>query len=222
MKLIFSEVIDRLKSKLGIIEDQVLAKMMGMSPASFSERRTRESIPYEKIITICREHGISSDYIFSGNAEELNGKIIFECDRSDIDEDKMMVVPYFENIRSISDGHTKSLSYIVLPKNEHPELTRESRHLNAVTAVDDSMEGTILNGGMFLYDSNDQEIESGKIYVVRFSNEIMLKRLFIDISEPEKIILKADNIYYEKFAVNSSEVEVIGRVMFVYNRGKLI
>lgn len=231
MKLIFSEVINRLKKELMIqmkseewMEDQELAKIFGMTPASFSERRTRESLPYEKIINLCRERGISPDHIFSGHAKELNAKIIFDGDRSGIDDEKMMVIPYFENIASIPNDPTKSASYIVLPKSDHPEFARDSRQLYAATAVDDSMEGTILNGGMFLFDINDKEISSGKIYVVRIGSEIMLKRLFVDMStsDSEKIIVKADNIYYEKFDVNRKELEVIGRVMFVYNRGKLI
>ncbi|MDD2267433.1 LexA family transcriptional regulator [Sulfuricurvum sp.] len=225
MKLIFSEVMERLKNELGFTEDQQMAKYMGMSNAAYSERKTRDSLPYEKIITICRERGISSDFIFTGIRGELNGKIIFESDRSDIDETKMIIVPYFKNIKSIPDSlpeHPGSVSYIVLPKNDYPELLRDGHTLNAVGADDDSMEGTILNGGIMLFDINDHGIESGKIYLVRTGSEKMIKRIFNDPSTPDQVLLKSDNIYYPQFDVNRSEVEVIGRVVVVYNRGKLI
>lgn len=222
MKLIFSEVIDRLKKELGFTEDQELAKLMGMSNAAFSERRTRESLPYEKIIDICRERGISSDFIFTGNRGELNGRIIHDCDRSDVDETKMMVVPYFENIQSITKDQDAPVSYIVLPKNDHPELMREDRSLHAVTITDDSMEGTILNGALLLFDINDSKFESNKVYILKAGEENMVKRLFKDPASPDTILLKSDNIYYPKFDISYNDIDVIGRVMFVYNRGKLI
>lgn len=229
MKLIFSEVINRLKKELMIqmksekwMEDQDLAKIFGMTPASFSERRTRESLPYEKIITICRERGISSDHVFSGHAKEFNAKIIFDGDRSGIDDEKMMVVPYFENIASIHNDPSKSVSYIVLPKNDYPELMRENRQLHAVTITDDSMEGTILNGALLLFDINDKIMESGKVYIIRVGDENMVKRLFNDPTSPDTVLLKSDSIYYPKFDIPRNNLEVIGHVIVIYNRGKLI
>ncbi len=225
MKLIFSEVMDRLKDELGFTEDQQMAKHMKMSNAAYSERKTRDSLPYEKIINICRDRGISSDYIFTGIRGELNGKIIHTLDQSDFDETKMIVVPYFENIKSIptvSTDQPDNLSYIILPKLDHPELLSEGYTLNAVSINDDSMEGTILNGGILLFDINDHGMESGKIYVIQSGSEKMLKRIFNDPSTPDKVLLKSDNIYYPPFDVNRNEVEVIGRVVVIYNRAKLI
>jgi len=79
-----------------------------------------------------------------------------------------------------------------------------------------------MDGAILLVDFGDKGSESGKIYVVNSSGEVMVKRLFNDPSDKEKIILQSDNIYYQKFTLDRNEVDVIGRVVFVYNRAKLV
>lgn len=229
MDLIFSEVIGRLKQKLGYTDDKQLSDLMGISQATFSERRKRESIPYERIIEICRKQNISMDYLLTGRAEEFNGQIMQEGDLNGIDEEEMIVVPYFKDIRCAAgvgctndESSETDISYIVLPRDGYPELSRSSHHLHAITAHGDSMEGNIMDGAILLVDFGDKGSESGKIYVVNSAGEVMVKRLFNDPSDKEKIILQSDNIYYPKFTLNRNDVDVIGRVVFVYNRAKLV
>jgi phage repressor protein C with HTH and peptisase S24 domain len=169
------------------------------------------------------------DYLLTGHAEEFNGQVIYECDRSDVDENNMIVVPYFKDIRCaagvgcINDESSESdISYIVLPRDGYPELSRSAHHLHAITSHGDSMEGNIMDGAILLVDFGDKGSESGKIYVVNSGGEVMVKRLFNDPSDKEKIILQSDNIYYPKFTLDRNEVDVIGRVVFVYNRAKLV
>ncbi len=51
-------IFDRLKSKLLIEKDVELAKMLGITPGKLGVWRTRNFIPFELLITLCREKGI--------------------------------------------------------------------------------------------------------------------------------------------------------------------
>jgi phage repressor protein C with HTH and peptisase S24 domain len=225
----FIEVMPRLQKKLGFSTEKELAKELGMSQSAYAERKRKNSIPYDHVITLCRERGVSMDFIITGRAEVFNGKVIQEHDLPHIDEDSMIIVPYFKDIRAAAgagcsndDESESDISYIVLPRDGYPELSRSAQHLHAITAHGDSMEGNIMDGAILLIDFCDRGHESGKIYVVNAGGEVMVKRLFSDPSNPEKLILQSDNVYYPKFTLDRSEVSVVGRVVFVYNRAKLV
>lgn len=229
MNLDYNEIMGRFKTKLGFKNDNEIAALFKMSTAALSERKKRGAIPFEQIIEVCRKRGISMDYLITGRAEEFNGQIIYECDRSDIDEEKMIVVPYFQDIRCAAgigcindESSTDEISYIVLPRDGYPELSRSQHRFHAVTAHGDSMEGNIMDGAILLVDLGDKGSESGKIYVVNTGGEVLVKRVFTDPSDPSFLLLRSDNIYYPQFRVDRESIEVIGRVVFVYNRAKLV
>jgi len=229
MSVNYKDFMDRLKTKLEVTSDAQLAKLLGFSAPALVERNRRESIPYDAVVDICRKRGISIDYLVTGNAEEFSGHVIYECERSDVDEETMMIIPYFKDIRCAvgagctnDDNGISNISYIVLPRDGYPELSNSGRHLHAFTAHGDSMEGNIYDGAIVLVDFGDKGYESGRIYVVSAGDEVMVKRLFIDPSDPEKLILQSDNIYYPKFTLDRNEVSVDGRVFLVYNRAKLV
>lgn len=229
MSVNYKDFMGRLKDKLGTTSDAQLARLLGLTPPALTERNRRESIPYDAAVEICRKRGISMDYLITGRSEEFNGQIIYECDRSDVNEDEMIVVPYFKDIICAAgsgcnndESSEQEISYIVLPRDGYPELARSAHYLHAITAHGDSMEGNIMDGAILLVDFGDKGSESGKIYVVNSGGEVMVKRLFNDPSNQKKLILQSDNIYYPKFTVDRENVDVIGRVVFVYNRAKLV
>jgi SOS-response transcriptional repressor LexA len=229
MQIKFEHVMQRLKDKIGLDSDAAMSRLLKMTPPAYTERKRRESIPYDQIVGLCRDRGISMDYLITGHAEEFSGTVVPIYDIENIDESDMIIIPYFKDIRAAAgagctndDSSESDISYIVLPRDGYPELSRSAHHLHAITAHGDSMEGNIYDGAILLVDFADHGSESGKIYVVNAGGEVMVKRLFNDPSSPEKLILQSDNIYYPKFTLDREEVNVLGRVVFVYNRAKLI
>ncbi len=59
-----SSIINKLKAKLEIKTDVDLAVVLGMKHNTFVARKKRNSIPYEEIINLCEERGISIASIF--------------------------------------------------------------------------------------------------------------------------------------------------------------
>lgn len=211
----FEEVMDRLKEKLGVQEDKDIIELFdGMSASAYSQRKRKGSVPYEDIINVCRDRGISIDYVIKGKPESFEAELTGGTEGND----RSIWIPYHKDIASIGSDTTQ---YVTFPKDRYPELS-ESSTVHAATFTGDSMEGNILDGAMMFINMSDQEIKSGKIYVIRSNDENMVKRIFMDPSDVNTLLLRSDNIFYPEFKVPSEKIEVIGRVMSVYNRSKLV
>lgn len=210
----FNEVMDRLKEKLGVEEDKDIIELFdGMSASAFSQRKRKGSVPYEDIINVCRDRGISIDYVIKGKPESFEAELA----GGSVANDRSIWIPYHKDIQSITSD---SSQFVTFPKDRYPELS-ESSTIHAATFSGDSMEGNILDGAMMFVNMSDQEIVSGKIYVVRSKNETMVKRVFIDPSDSNILLLRSDNIFYPEFKVSPDNIDVIGRITSVYNHAKL-
>jgi hypothetical protein len=69
--LISSKIIDRVIKHKGFKTDLKLAEYWCITPTTVTNWRKRNSIPFEKIITFCKDEGISLDYIFTGEGEMI-------------------------------------------------------------------------------------------------------------------------------------------------------
>lgn len=228
MKTNYDLVFDRLKEKLGITSDAALAAMFEISTSGMSQNKKRDSIPYDRVIKVCMDHNISIDYVIKGR-DAMEYELMDEVDLRGIDTETFIVLPYFKDIRCAAgygctndESSQSDISYIVLPRNKHPELARNNHHLHAITAQGDSMEGNITDGAILLIDLGDKGTESGRIYVVNVDGDVLVKRVFSDLSDHGNVILKSDNPYYPQFKVQKESLEVIGRVVFVFNTAKSV
>ena len=52
----FNEIMDRIKKTLNVSSDTELAEKMELSRSNYSERKQRNSIPYENLINLCYKH----------------------------------------------------------------------------------------------------------------------------------------------------------------------
>ena len=59
--------------------------------------------------------------------------------------------------------------------------------------IGDSMEPTLRNGDTILVDKQDKEVHEGKIYLVSFQEQLLIKRLFHSVNG---LILRSDNTMY--------------------------
>ncbi len=84
---LFSDITDRLKKELNYKNDKQLYDLMGVGQGTFSNWKTRNTIPYEEIISLCEKQKFNLKYILTGqkeenfvNFKEENLKIINESD----------------------------------------------------------------------------------------------------------------------------------------------
>lgn len=65
----FEEVISRAKIALKITDDKELASLLEMSATAFSNRRQKNSIPYEKLTDLLASRNVDFRWVFTGRVE---------------------------------------------------------------------------------------------------------------------------------------------------------
>ena len=74
--IIFSDIIDRIKEQNGIKYDHEVAKLFNIQSNVLANYKTRNNIPYKKIIHICLENNLSLDYILLGKTKVENSNFL--------------------------------------------------------------------------------------------------------------------------------------------------
>jgi transcriptional regulator with XRE-family HTH domain len=92
----------------------------------------------------------------------------------------------------------------------------EPAQLSAISVTGDSMEPTLHDGDEILVDRTLRPLRDG-IHVVRVEDAVLVKRL--DTGWPGRIVLQSDNRAYRDLELPTSDVQVIGRV--VWKSGRL-
>jgi phage repressor protein C with HTH and peptisase S24 domain len=91
--------------------------------------------------------------------------------------------------------------------------TRETMKIFEVAG--DSMEPTLSEGDLIMINLSDKIVTSGKIYLVRIDDELMVKRLE---NRPGVLLFKSDNKIYDEISVDKSDesknVEIYGRMVW--------
>ncbi len=84
-------------------------------------------------------------------------------------------------------------------------------HLKILRFNSDNMEPTLLAGTLVIYDSNSAEYSGDGLYIIRYDDNIMLKRL--QKTAAATYALKSDNPRYQDITCHKDEFEIIGRVV---------
>lgn len=88
----------------------------------------------------------------------------------------------------------------------------ESSELRIYTMPDDSMAPEIVYGAKIIIDSKQTGITENKIYLVKFNQRILLRKLFITKPDQE-FLLKSVNSNYPEEAISRKKLEIIGRAV---------
>lgn len=98
-------------------------------------------------------------------------------------------------------------------------LTSSPKNVKIVKATGDSMSPTINDGDWCFVDISLNSAISDGIYLIRVKSVIAIKRLQNDFSG--NVIIKSDNSRYDTTNVNLTDVNVIGRVVYILNGKKV-
>lgn len=198
----FDKIIERIKSHKNIRYDIDVAELLGMTQSAFAERKRRNSIPYEELIRLCDDEGISCQWLLDGGALEP-GAMEF----SKIDVYTMAGAGGGRDLENY-----EPIDSIILP------LSFDVPSLVAIKIRGESMEPTIYDGAIVGIDREDRQIINGKVYAVWIPYEgSVVKRVFVD---HEKVILKSDNNNFPAFSIPFGNIRdreniIIGRAVWV-------
>lgn len=126
-------------------------------------------------------------------------------------------IPYYDDIRASAgfgalNGDLRDPEYIQLPKSLLSSCSRSATE--AIRCSGDSMTPYLKDGDVMFIDKSKIEVKDGDVYVVRFEEDLFVKRLF---RLPGKLIAKSDNPIYPEFDL-TSDFEVLGKVIYKMER----
>src|SRR5690554_3697330 len=126
------------------------------------------------------------------------------------DADKKGDADYFLDIPPLIYGGGPK--YFPRAQLESQNLDPES--LYWMPAPDDSMSPSIREGDVLVVDTHDREVKDGKVYIVRYADALIIKRLFKRING---LLLRSDDtaaVPDETLPPNKQDaIEVVGRVV---------
>lgn len=132
-------------------------------------------------------------------------------------------ISYYPDIKaSAGNGYCNSeisdVEIISLPKAIIDKKINAGK-IDAIRVHGDSMNPTIRENDIIFVATNMQEIYDNKIYVIRYGDEIRVKRIFK--RRGEKILLRSDNQAFpdEEVSVHDEDIAVLGQV--IYNMADL-
>ena len=125
-----------------------------------------------------------------------------------------ILIPYYDDIKASAglgaiNGDVREPEYIHLPRSLMCKGCRSKTE--AIKCSGDSMTPFLKDGDIMFVDRNQTELKDGDVYVVRFGEDIFVKRLF---RVPGKLIAKSDNPLYPEFDLTSDSFEILGKVIY--------
>lgn len=107
---LINEIIERLKEKLKLKTDKELHELMGVSQGVFSNWKSRNTIPYQEITTICFLKNINMKYILTGNEEEI------------LEENENFKEKIIQNLEKLNDKELKYFYHLIESELAKKEL----------------------------------------------------------------------------------------------------
>lgn len=184
--------------QLGLKQNQ-LAKKIGIAATNISMWESGATSPKgENLIRLANALKVAPEWILYGGEVEPGNRELAQAEYLMID-----IPPLFDNTGP---------KYFPRAQLETQNLDLES--LYWMPAPDDSMSPSVREGDVLVVDMHDREVKDGKVYIVRYADALIIKRLFKRING---LLLRSDDtaaVPDETLSPNKQDaIEVVGRVV---------
>lgn len=231
---------DRLNQRMAEIDmtQDRLGELAGVSQTTIFKLCAGKSKETRKLLAIADALGVSPKWLQSGegpmtvavetrgffvsvNPSPQIGTPIIEWDSpEDLPEGEFVIVPRFDIHVACGNGH---VVYDEMPMEQGAAfrsdwVKREGlylRNLATVRATGDSMEPSIYAGDALLVDRAQTHVQDGRVFLLRFGDEVRVKRLFKRADGGVRIVSDNAGKYPEEVvtAAEMEHIEIIGRVV---------
>ncbi len=181
----FDIVMNRFAKTLGLESDKAIAECLGMSAAAYSNRKVRDSIPYDELIDYINTHNIDIGEILSPkqNVYEIKPALAHPLieKRGGYEKDEFTAIPRYNVQAAAGHGAINTTEEQLQPLAFRRDWLA-TRHLSPaslaiVDVVGESMEPNLRDGDMVLVDRAQTDVSSGKTYVLRIDGHLLVKNL---------------------------------------------
>lgn len=195
----------RVSYKDGSFTQDAFCQLIGVPLTTYKNLEGGKAfLSLDKIDAIKNKIGINPLWLLYGE-----GNMLIDDPTS-----KEVLIPYYDDIYASAgfgalNGNAKESEYIHLPRSLMCKGCRSKTE--AIKCSGDSMTPFLKDGDIMFVDRNQIELKDGDVYVVRFGEELFVKRLF---RIPGKLIAKSDNSLYPEFDLTSDSFEILGKVIY--------
>jgi phage repressor protein C with HTH and peptisase S24 domain len=219
-----NEIIDKLKDILSCeipnrkVFDKDVAAALGLSKESLSHLKRRGAVPYEQISLFCAKRKISINWIlFNQLPKSLEEET-----------EKYTRIRYFSDVNASAGGggfnYDEDYTYLGIDKILLDSLYKSNNSnpnsIIALNVIGDSMEPTLYDKEIILFDKENKDISKGGIFVVSTNAGLFVKRVAKKIDGSVELI--SDNKNYNSEIIKEEELstlnllgKVIGKVSAV-------
>jgi len=217
----FLSIINRISDLLHLRFDSEVADFLGMKKSNFSQRKRRNTVPYDEIKRLCEEKNLSLEYILYGTGSpEGSGSagssniIPFPPPESQLDEDFVFIPQVSGRISAgVGPAPENDVDVRVAFRKSWIKKKGSPDKMSLIKVKGDSMEPTLVSGDMILVDHGRNFIDpQGGIYAIAIDDMIMIKR--VQVLGQGRIRVVSDNPRYEPIEMNANELIINGKVFW--------
>ena len=192
--------------------DKDVANALGLSKESLTHFKKRNSIPYEQIVFFCAKKKISINWL------------LFDQEPKSLEEqtEKYSKIKYFKDINASAGGGAfnfeESYEMLAIDKEFLNNLYK-SHQVNidtiaAINVIGDSMEPTLLNQEVILFDTTLTNIEKDGIFVISSNSGLFVKRMAKRVDGSVELISDNKNYNNETLSLDEqSYIRLLGKVI---------
>ncbi|OCX43543.1 hypothetical protein A7X81_00655 [Campylobacter ornithocola] len=204
----FKTLVEEMKLYFNVTSLEMVAEKLGLKKSTAIGWRQRKRISSHAILKFNQLKYKQNNYI---NSVDKNLQQTEKINNKDT-----ILIPFYKNYYLSSDFiNDNNIIKQTIPFNKN-ELNnmfnlQEFLKMGIITMIGNSMEPTIKEGEMVVFQKDDSSIEGG-IYIVEYQKEILIKRL-----KKRPLCLISDNKEYPIIDIKKSkELKIIGRIIGAY------
>ncbi len=210
---IFDTLKDILSNEVGEkrVYDKDLAKALGIHHMTLATMKKRGKIPYDKILDFCAKRKISINWL-------LYDQVV---DSIRDETEKFARIRYFSDIYASAGGGAENdkvqSEFIAVDMKILEHLGAcNTKNIEAINVIGESMEPTLKDGNVVFVDKNDKNIKKGGVFVLLTQNGLFIKRVLYRVDGSCDII--SDNPVYPTENIPQGSFEIVGKVIGVISR----
>lgn len=231
MQKIILPLISRIKNLYDLNSDGDVAKLLEMSRNALANHKSRGTIPYEPLHTLCEKKNLSFDWLLTGegpifrNESQREESKLFDpscgagafLSKASIEEGAFTLLSSCKGGKAYLPAHLiECLAF--KPEWIEKELQARPEELCVFVIADDTMEPTLYRGDILIIGhwDNASSLKNG-IYALDTGSSIIMQRLQI---LPEGLVkATSDNLAYQPFEFRldsmPKDLSILGPVLWV-------
>ncbi|AJC86028.1 S24 family peptidase [Campylobacter sp. RM16704] len=203
----FKTLVEDMKKFFNVTSLEMVAKKLGLEKSTAIGWRQRRRISAKAILKFNQLKYKQNNYIIQNN--------IIEQSEKTNDED-IISIPFYKDCFIVTDftnNQNADIQKIPFNKKDLNSLFNLQGFfkIGIISMIGNSMEPTIKEGDMIIFQNDDSKIEGG-IYIVEYQNEILVKRI-----KKRPLCLISDNKEYPIINIKEADkLKIIGRIIGTY------